>query len=386
MGFTKFGTSGTNNSHRSIVNLVNKSQSFPLTNTSQLTGGQYYTIYGITYPEGNYVPAVRDGITPGFNNISAGKTYEAGRDVNYFVFDEETNTWVSTSYFNGLRISGHCYDTYNASVRDSEHAKFQADYDNIKNTFPNATHIVIGSHASENVDDDDDTVIRLKEIGFPDDHIGLGRVEFILAGKVNKPQTHNYVRENVSSAVAHMNLRLPLEGLGGSIVFDGTDDYISLGNSSVFSQFTTDFTISAWAKRTNSGGSWGNVIGDYYTNNVDGEWQLAMSNGGAFFFFRVGSGYIINATENFGADRWHYVVVTRVGSTITMYVNGNSVSTATNSMVFGSASGNVNVGIDGNNSSEPFTGEISVVKIYNRGLSTQEVEQNYNAYKNRFDI
>ena len=46
-GFSKFGTSGTNNSHRAIRNLVNiggTSSEFTLANTSQLEGSNYFTL------------------------------------------------------------------------------------------------------------------------------------------------------------------------------------------------------------------------------------------------------------------------------------------------------------------------------------------------------
>ena len=237
-GFTKFGTSGTNNSHRAIRNLVDKSTTYSLSDTNQLTGGNYFTLYALTYPESGQTPASRNGITAGFNNTSATKLYSHSRDLGYYVFDESTNTWVADSYFNGERISGHVYDTYDGEP--DQHQKFQDDYDVIKQFFPNATHIVIGSHASENIDNDADTVTRLKEIGLPDDAVGLGRVECILAGKVNKPHTHHYVRENVSSAVAHMNLRLPLEGVGGATTF--IDSKIINNNQTEYPFLTEKFS------------------------------------------------------------------------------------------------------------------------------------------------
>ena len=46
------------------------------------------------------------------------------------------------------------------------------------------------------------------------------------------------------------------------------------------------------------------------------------------------------------------------------------------------------VTIGGNfNSSQPyFNGDIPIAKIHNRALTAGEVKQNFNAYKNRFDI
>ncbi len=42
--------------------------------------------------------------------------------------------------------------------------------------------------------------------------------------------------------------------------------------------------------------------------------------------------------------------------------------------------------LDGSSGQYFFEGLMAVAKIYNTGLSAQEVQQNYNAYKNRFNI
>lgn len=174
----------------------------------------WFTLYALTYPENTQTPASRDGITPGFDNITGSKLYTASRDLNYYVFDEDNNSWVPDSYFNGERNYGHCYDTYDG--QPNQHATFQADYDNIKATFPNATHIVIGSHAAENNDNNSSTLARLQELGLPADHIGTSRPEYILVGKPNRPELTMYVRENVSSNVAHLNVQLPLEDVASN--------------------------------------------------------------------------------------------------------------------------------------------------------------------------
>tara|TARA_R110002167_G_C12587932_1_gene643977 strand:+ start:5 stop:1222 length:1218 start_codon:yes stop_codon:yes gene_type:complete len=381
-GFTKFGTSGTNNSHRAIRNLVDKSSTYSLENSSQLTEGAYYTLYGITYPESNYTPASRDGVTPGFDNISASKTYDASRDVNYYVFDEDTSTWLADSYFNGSRKSGHCYDTYSSTVRAAEHTKFQDDYDTIKTSFPNATHIVIGSHASENVDNDADTVTRLKEIGLPDDAVGLGRVEFVLAGKVNKPHTHHYVRENVSTAVAHMNIRLPLEGVGGGILFDGTNDYVNLGDSTNW-DFGANGTIEIVIKPTGSDGNNRLWCIDNSASNLD-----AYLNSSGYNIYLHGGG--VGTTTPITQNKSNHVVITYNSGTVQIYINGEAgtmTGTTTGYNITNNSTNNSNLYLGCyRNLGYNLQGSISVFKIYNTGISLEEVKQNFNAYKNRFDI
>ena len=173
------------------------------------------------------------------------------------------------------------------------------------------------------------------------------------------------------------------------IVFDGTNDYINIGSGTGINQLSGDFAISLWAMRT-AGGNYGNLIGDYYTNNTGttGEWQIMMGPSSQLNLYKVGSGYIIsNTASGFSNNTWINVVVTRLGNLVTMYANSNVIATGTDSTSYGTVTGNLNIGIDGNNSSEPFPGNIASISIYkNRALSAQEVLQNYNATKSRFGL
>jgi ethanolamine ammonia-lyase small subunit len=70
-----------------------------------------------------------------------------------------------------------------------------------------------------------------------------------------------------------------------------------------------------------------------------------------------------------------------------LYANNNLLTSATNTAVFGTATGNLNVGIDGDNIAEPLAARISNVLIYkDKGLSATEVLQNYNAQKASFGL
>ena len=145
----------------------------------------------------------------------------------------------------------------------------------------------------------------------------------------------------------------------GAFKFFASNKYIKLGISTVVNQFAGDFTVSLWAMATAENSNYGNLIGDYYTAGTPttAEWQIMMHNSSAFLFlYRVGTGYVIaDISSGFSANTWINVVLTRIGTAVTLYANNNAIGTATNSSIFGSATGNVNIGVDGNNSAEPLT-------------------------------
>jgi hypothetical protein len=176
---------------------------------------------------------------------------------------------------------------------------------------------------------------------------------------------------------------------GGCFIFDGVNDYATMGTLSTANYFTGDFTISVWVMRLTGGPTWGNVIGDYYTGGVvaANQWQIMMSNGAAFTLYRH-STYVINGVSSgYAINQWINVVVTRIGAAITMYANGNSIGTATDANTYGVVAGNLNIGVDGNNAAEPLSGKIGNAMIYRTiGLTADQVAQNFNALRSRYGI
>lgn len=389
-----------NDSEQFIRNMVDSSYTFTANNGVKIGNLNYYTAFGISYPEGNYggSAASRDGITPGFNVTSGTKTYDCSRDLNMFVFNDDTNSWVPDSYFNGERVGGHCYDTYDG--QPSQHATFQSDYDNIKATFPNATFIIIGSHAAENNDNDSGTLSRLQELGFPDSQIGVGRPEYILVAKPNG-KNYVYAYENYSTnpgQVAHAVFPLPINKINRNNYFelDGSNDYIetTLSNSS------GDWihSIVFWMRLNTNQSSISSRVDPFSIGSASLSRYSAMdiyNNNVNWYFYGNDTRTYSNL---FSANTWYHIALTYTGggattSTKTMYINGVKHTWGTNTGTqYGSnlnipANASVNIGRDGGRTTAYFPGRIAMFQVYNnKALSASEVLQNYNATKGRFDL
>ena len=178
---------------------------------------------------------------------------------------------------------------------------------------------------------------------------------------------------------------------GGSLSFDGSDDYVSMG--SLGSGFS-NFTVEIWFK-SDSVANYRNPIdcnflienGSY--SNLGP--RLEQNSSGTLGWV-VGSGsdvYTGIAVVSSGLDvsKYHYAAITKSSSTLfTTYYNGSAV-TSTNFSNWTGSMLNVNIGRGFSLSGERwFIGKIPSVKIYNRALTATEILQNYNATKERFGI
>ena len=164
----------------------------------------------------------------------------------------------------------------------------------------------------------------------------------------------------------------------GSIVFDGTNDYVT-GSISTLSTWSvgiwylsTDITSKA-VFYPFSGTTTATGLGFGGTNsaNTQNRW-----------YFFDGSTTISNANMAVVINRWYNLVVTKTSTSYNLYTNGIlSYSTTGVNLSFTKYT----LGVRGDNQWY-IKGNIANASLHNRVLSAQEISQNYNALKSRYGL
>ena len=177
----------------------------------------------------------------------------------------------------------------------------------------------------------------------------------------------------------------------GSIVFDGSNDYVAIPSSSLVS--SSQMTFDVWNFGISAQAS--SVV--YFTNGAGHRLlniHLPFIGNNIFFDAGNGSGNVgsfdrifKNAT-NAEYQGWHYWAFTKnsVAGTMRIYRNGqlwHSGTSLTAPIGAASVSGNLGGAVD---LGGYHIGRIGSAKLYSRELSASEVLQNYNATKGRFKL
>ncbi len=184
-------------------------------------------------------------------------------------------------------------------------------------------------------------------------------------------------------------------GNGGSLVFDGVNDWVDCNLSSGLTG-TGSWTMSAWFKVNGapSAGTYQNAIVDTDATGgsanmicVDWSGYHGGSQNQLVYASRpsTGGSYTNLLGPVLTQGVWYNAVVSRNGSTDTkLYTNGSlsatysgNVATATQPLV------RIGRWTDGTNYSNC---NISQVSIYNRALTAAEISQNFNSLRGRYGI
>ncbi len=171
--------------------------------------------------------------------------------------------------------------------------------------------------------------------------------------------------------------------IGSAVDFDGTDDYINIGTPTVLDFGSGPHTISAWAK-TDIANTDQVIFSSGTADCCGSEATLGFDYnlGGGFYEFQFNHSGASLLNSNIPGDiqtgTWYHVVGTWDGvSTRRIYVNG--VLSASDTVTSLSAEFNNNVLIGRGDTTFPqhMNGQIDEVRVYNRGLSADEVGELY---------
>tara|TARA_R110002020_G_scaffold36503_2_gene109749 strand:- start:10057 stop:13566 length:3510 start_codon:yes stop_codon:yes gene_type:complete len=117
--------------------------------------------------------------------------------------------------------------------------------------------------------------------------------------------------------------------------FDGTDDYVSMGNPTEL-QITGTLTLSAWIKTSYAGSTTQAII--YKDNGTTGnrDYKLQLTGSGQVLDFRIfnsNTAYSVTGSTNLDDGNWHHVMGVFTPSTsLTVYVDGSQDATNTTSI------------------------------------------------------
>jgi hypothetical protein len=167
---------------------------------------------------------------------------------------------------------------------------------------------------------------------------------------------------------------------GGSIVFDGSNDYV---DTPPIIASNSSFTISSWVYLASGAGSFP-MIASVKSGGAISFFGINIGTGAAGFNLYLGTG-IQTVNQNIPLINTWYNVVGVYDGVAKIYVNSvllsQSFAGPSNGFPQGVWIGNGSVA--GNSF---WKGNIAQTSIYNRALSQQEITQNFNATRGRFAI
>lgn len=169
---------------------------------------------------------------------------------------------------------------------------------------------------------------------------------------------------------------------GGSIIFDGVDDYINIPHNATIAPSTGYISVEAVFKASSTGTLHGSII-----YNKENEYE--MSAGGGFISYAFRPNWAWVGSTAFNINQWYHTVVTYDQIYQRLYINGVESYNAAQAGAIGNVySSDLRIGARGAPDAAYafFNGNIPMVKIYNRALSASEILQNYNAQKSRFGL
>jgi hypothetical protein len=167
----------------------------------------------------------------------------------------------------------------------------------------------------------------------------------------------------------------------GSIVFDGTNDFVQCSGSVT----TTAATFLAWIRRDGTQGQYDGILVSRGTNVSGMLFQL--SNQLAYIWNDAFNAYNWQSGLTIPDLTWCMVAVSVTSTSATAYLcQASGITTATNTVSHTSTTlDDIKIAFD-DAAARYFAGNIAIAQLYDRSLTAAEVSQNFNAVRGRYGI
>ena len=192
---------------------------------------------------------------------------------------------------------------------------------------------------------------------------------------------------------------------GGKFVLDGTNDWISTSGTTVYPWNVTggDFSVEVWVKfsnanqsarifsnRNSTSGSMMSLIGG--TIAISGNITSSKKISFAITNYNATRAFWQNTTNDQIDGNWKHIVATRNGRTLTIYVNSVSQglttvnNTGSGSPIYIDTATTWRVADAGGGTGGNGAFDISIMRLYKRALTQEQVTRNYNLEKSRYGL
>jgi hypothetical protein len=167
---------------------------------------------------------------------------------------------------------------------------------------------------------------------------------------------------------------------GGSLVFDGVDDYVSIPDALSSISSSNSHTFSFWFNANNL-----STDKIPFSSGLAGNYYIQLTS--SVFYVQIGSSYRTYSLST-STNTWYNVCFVKNGinNAGDLYINSSLKSSYTGSIT-STPSGLSSLFLGKYYSvGYVFPGNIAQVSIYNRALTATEIQQNFNATRSRFGI
>jgi hypothetical protein len=169
--------------------------------------------------------------------------------------------------------------------------------------------------------------------------------------------------------------------MGGALNFNGNNNYISISDSASTKNFTA-LTVTAWINfpDNSTGGTQRTIISKGLLNNYDYTFRVQLNTNTLLFGLNNDTMYSITSSS-IPNNQWVHASATYDGSSISIYINGQEVTSNNTGSIssINSSTSITAIGRAASNSAQYFNGLIDDVKIYNYARTPEQIIQDMNA-------